>query len=119
MIRRVLAVLLLGALALALPRQSTAQAGSVLGWGYNNYGELGDNTAANHSLPASAFFMSGIKQVSAGGLHTLALTTDGHVYAWGYNGYGQLGDGTTTDRHTPVTRYRPRPCRRHLRGLLP
>jgi alpha-tubulin suppressor-like RCC1 family protein len=32
-------------------------------------------------------------QVAAGGLHTLALHTDGRLVAWGINTYGQLGPG--------------------------
>ena len=43
-----------------------------------------------------------IKQVSAGGLHSLILKTDGTLWACGDNKYGQLGDGTTTNRSTPV-----------------
>lgn len=38
----------------------------------------------------------------AGGLHSLAIKSNGTVCAWGRNGNGELGDGTTTDRFTPV-----------------
>ncbi|MCL1793064.1 MAG: chitobiase/beta-hexosaminidase C-terminal domain-containing protein [Oscillospiraceae bacterium] len=41
-------------------------------------------------------------QISAGGLHTVALKTDGTLWAWGHNEFGQLGDGTTTDKHEPT-----------------
>ena len=40
--------------------------------------------------------------VSAGGQHSLALSSDGTVWAWGYNESGTLGDGTTTQRSIPV-----------------
>jgi uncharacterized repeat protein (TIGR02543 family) len=43
-----------------------------------------------------------IISISAGSIHSLAVTTQGRVYAWGWNGYGQLGDGTNTNRNTPT-----------------
>jgi alpha-tubulin suppressor-like RCC1 family protein len=40
--------------------------------------------------------------VTAGGVHTCALTRDGTAWCWGRNTYGQLGDGTTDDRMRPT-----------------
>ena len=85
--------------------------GYAYAWGYNNYGQLGNNTNKGSPVPvrvrdpASPNDTSkGLKatQVSAGNSHSLALGSDGNVYAWGYNGYGQLGDNTTGSSYVPV-----------------
>lgn len=39
--------------------------------------------------------------VSAGILHTCALTTTNRVYCWGWNDEGQVGDGSRSDRRYP------------------
>ncbi|MBN8459840.1 MAG: cadherin-like beta sandwich domain-containing protein [Verrucomicrobia bacterium] len=82
--------------------------GTVVAWGYNSSGELGDGTTNYRSLPAAvsrtgALAGKTVTALQAGGAHCLALCSDGTLVAWGGNGYGQLGDGTTTNRTTPVT----------------
>ncbi len=84
--------------------------GTVAAWGYNSYGQLGDNTilqrnapvAVNKSSGVSALFSKTVVAVAAGSGHSLALCSDGTVAAWGHNSYGQLGDNTTTQRNVPV-----------------
>ena len=77
--------------------------GTLWAWGYNSFGQLGDNTTSNRSSPVQV--ISGgtnWKQVSGGFGHTMATKTDGTLWAWGWNGYGQLGDGTNIDKSSPI-----------------
>jgi alpha-tubulin suppressor-like RCC1 family protein/type II secretory pathway pseudopilin PulG len=76
--------------------------GTVWAWGYNKYGQLGDGTTTNRSLPVQAKGLTGMVGIAAGDLHSLAVKQDGTVWAWGFNDCGQLGDGTTTDRLIPA-----------------
>jgi len=82
--------------------------GSVVCWGRNLFGELGDGSTVLRRVPAPvAGLGSGVSAITAGLLHTCALKSTGGVVCWGYNKDGQLGDGTTTDRlvPTPVVGY--------------
>ncbi len=80
------------------------------GWGDNTYGELGNGTKANSTVPTNVTLppgVTGFTAVAAGGQHTLAIGSDGNLYAWGDNGYGELGNGTTTSSTTPVEVHMP------------
>jgi len=100
-------IVALAAALLVLADSGVVQAGNLYGWGHNSFGQLGDGTSTDHYVPMPVD-MSGVLSgkivtaIAAGGVHTVALTSDGKVYDWGYNGSGQLGDGTTTNRSRPV-----------------
>jgi alpha-tubulin suppressor-like RCC1 family protein len=76
--------------------------GTVMAWGYNGQGQLGDGTTTNRDLPVAVSGLSGVTAISAGAVHSLAVLSNGTVMAWGANEWGQLGDGTTKNRHAPV-----------------
>jgi alpha-tubulin suppressor-like RCC1 family protein len=81
--------------------------GSVLAWGYNDYGQLGvgpivASPACEHlfcsSTPVAALageIPAGttVAQVAVGADHSLAVSSAGELYAWGRNVHGELGDG--------------------------
>ncbi len=80
--------------------------GTVVAWGRNIYGQIGDGTGGwwiQRNLPVSVSGLPRVIAVAAGIYHSLALDADGTVWAWGDNKYGQSGDGTATQQHnTPV-----------------
>ena len=97
--------------------------GTVLGWGNNEYGQLGvgydpdyNNEEVqitfNYHVPVEV--MTGTDRtplncavdIAAGKNHSMALMADGTVCTWGSNGYGQLGGSIHGDRiYNPVPRY--------------
>jgi len=80
--------------------------GTVAAWGYNGDGQLGNNTRTNSLVPVAVTVSGGgsmlagktVVAVAAGGLHSLALCSDGTVLAWGVNSSGQLGVNSGSDR---------------------
>jgi alpha-tubulin suppressor-like RCC1 family protein len=62
---------------------------SLLAWGYNNEGQLGNCTTNDAHMPIN--IASNAVVGSAGGRHSLFVTADGTLWAMGYNNYGQLG----------------------------
>jgi alpha-tubulin suppressor-like RCC1 family protein len=69
--------------------------GTVVSWGENGLGELGDGTTVESSLPVAVSGLSDVRAI-ARGEDSLALLADGTVMAWGSNISGQLGIGTLT-----------------------
>jgi hypothetical protein len=78
--------------------------GTVLSWGTNGSGQLGNGTLSASLVPGPvAGAGSDIRSVAGGAAHSLALTAAGTVWSWGANGSGQLGDGTVYTRNrTPA-----------------
>ena len=85
--------------------------GGIKCWGENDSGQLGYTTGDCDYGPCSNIPMDVVGfenegedaiAISAGAVHTCALTSGGGVKCWGSNGVGQLGDGTTDNRPTTV-----------------
>jgi alpha-tubulin suppressor-like RCC1 family protein len=82
--------------------------GTLMAWGENGVGEVGDGTRVEKTVPTRVRGLSGVKAVAIGGFsgnggHMLALLNDGTVRAVGGNGSGQLGDGTNSNSLSFVT----------------
>ena len=98
---------------------AVSESGEVYAWGRRSYGRLGLGedelvetrsglvavlTTGDALLPTKVALPSGVrvKQVSAGGSHSLAVATNGALYSFGNGGNGQLGHGDTADRMVPT-----------------
>jgi alpha-tubulin suppressor-like RCC1 family protein len=81
--------------------------GTVVAWGENKSGQLGDGTQVEKDSPSVVHGLSQVKTLALGseatlGGHMLALLEDGTVESVGLNTQGQVGDGSTVNRLLPV-----------------
>jgi alpha-tubulin suppressor-like RCC1 family protein len=77
--------------------------GTVMAWGDNSRGELGNGTTTSSDVPVAVPGLTGVTQVAAGGNDfSAALLSDGHVMVWGDGGNGELGDGHYANSDVPV-----------------
>jgi len=76
--------------------------GTVLTWGINDRGQLGDGTRNDRKTPVRISGLTNIIAVDGGEYHSIALQKDGILWTWGDNSYGQLGDGTSMNRNKPI-----------------
>ncbi len=70
--------------------------GTVMAWGNNEFGQLGDGTTTRRTTPVQVLGLSGVVAIAAGGNHSAALLSNGTVFTWGENEYGELGIGSST-----------------------
>ena len=80
--------------------------GTLWTWGYNVYGQLGDNTTTTRSTPVTTFAGgTNWKQFAGLANFSAAIKTDGTLWTWGRNDFVQIGDNTSINRLTPVTTF--------------
>ena len=69
--------------------------GTAWSWGYNNWGNLGDNAGSAGLAKSSPVSVVGgftdWSQLSGGGCHSLGIRTNGTAWAWGVGTHGQIG----------------------------
>jgi alpha-tubulin suppressor-like RCC1 family protein len=75
-------------------------------WGYNAYGQLGNNTTTKSTVPVAvntAGVLAGrtVTAITAGYHHSCAVV-EGRASCWGANVDGRLGNDTTTNSLVPV-----------------
>ena len=68
--------------------------GTVLAWGNNSYGDLGDGTTTQRLTPVAVQNLTSVTAIYAGQYHSMAVESNGSVWTWGSNTNGELGNGT-------------------------
>lgn len=81
---------------------------SVVCWGNNQYGQLGDGNSGGISrtpVAVAGLGASGVtpSSIAAGAGHTCAILINQTVQCWGINIHGSLGDGTFSGSASPKT----------------
>ncbi|MGB8861712.1 MAG: hypothetical protein WCC60_20830, partial [Ilumatobacteraceae bacterium] len=78
-------------------------------WGYNGYGQLGNNTLVDAATPVPVIGGLNFSSIDAGAYHTCGITTaavaaaiDRQVYCWGNGTSGQLGNTASANSSIPV-----------------
>ncbi len=78
---------------------SRASNGSVVAWGANGDGQLGDNSTTDRSRFVNTATLVDTQVLVSGGNHSLAATADGALWGWGANDSGQMGDPNSAADH--------------------
>lgn len=80
-----------------------AAGGALKCWGRNSFGQVGDGTKTDRSVPTQvAGLTSGVTAVSTRTFHVCAITSGGALMCWGRGSNGQLGSLPIGDRMTPT-----------------
>lgn len=74
---------------------------TLLCWGSNSSGQLGDGTTTGREVPSFVAGLAGVVEIAPGEGHTCARTRDGGLWCWGDNRAGQLGTGGSILRPSP------------------
>jgi len=83
--------------SIALTRSDAKVPGQVYCWGSSNHGQCGNSVRRSTGVApprrVEGLAKLSVAHITAGGNHSLALTSGGRVFAWGAGSEGQLGLG--------------------------
>jgi len=77
------------------------QDGTVLAWGDNYYGQLGNGDNIASSSPVQVVGLTDVRKIAAGSGRSVALKNDGTVWTWGYDHYAWQ-TGQDISNNTPA-----------------
>lgn len=77
--------------------------GSLYGWGWGRYGNLGLGDRNDRMVPERVSMVNSEKMVmvACGWRHTISVSSSGRLYTYGWSKYGQLGHGDFEDHLVP------------------
>jgi alpha-tubulin suppressor-like RCC1 family protein len=76
--------------------------GSIYGWGYNNYGQVGDGTLDNRHSPFLIDLPESVQEVNAFEWNSILLTESGNYYTWGQIAGGVWEGGNLISSGIPL-----------------
>jgi alpha-tubulin suppressor-like RCC1 family protein len=71
-------------------------------WGYNDHGQVGDNTQVDKNSPVVIPELAGVNAISTNNHTSCAIKADQTVLCWGWGGWNQLGNGSSADKFVPT-----------------
>ena len=89
-------------MVISLPALVSVGNPSLLSWGWNFAGQLGNGTNS-YANPTPIYVASNVVTGAAGAYYSLFVTANGTLWAMGENNHGQLGNGTTNNSNLPVS----------------
>jgi alpha-tubulin suppressor-like RCC1 family protein len=80
------------------------QDGTVWAWGWNKWGQVGNGVTAATGQPTAVRVvdLDNVTYISGGGVHSLAVKSDGTAWSWGNNRTGTLANGSVLDSAVPM-----------------
>jgi alpha-tubulin suppressor-like RCC1 family protein len=105
LVRSLRAAVLVGTCGIALGVATPAHGWGLVGWGDNDYGQLGDGTSTGPescgaqacSRAPTSVAIEAVGSFSAGYWHVLAKSSTEKIWAWGEDTFGELGNGESWD----------------------
>lgn len=81
--------------------------GTVVSWGYNYTGQLGDGSSTQRNSPVPVLGVTGVTQIATGDINLVMLKSDGTVWVSGSDYGGLLGDGSASSSSSNVAKQVP------------
>jgi alpha-tubulin suppressor-like RCC1 family protein len=80
--------------------------GTLYAWGYNGYGQIGNNSTTDVLTPVAitggSLNAKTVVQIRCGLFHSMVLCSDGTIHMWGHRNNGEIPGGAAGNQLAPV-----------------